>query len=98
MKGAVLTIGGQKDGPDAKVHLGGSEPANLMIYYMFGREQNKGKSIAFPYISAPFLFLTFVLIAAERAGHHFIRNSIFVATDLFFQLRHHFRVFQQEAF
>ena len=30
-KGAVLTIGEQKDGPDAKVHFEDSEPAKLTI-------------------------------------------------------------------
>lgn len=98
MKGAVLTIWGQKDGPDAKVHLGGSEPANLINWYaILGKVQNKGRSRPLPYISAPFLFLIFVPVTGERAGHHFFRNSIFVATDLFFQLCHHFRVFKQEA-
>mgnify|MGYP003634327879 CR=1 FL=1 len=39
-----------------------------------------------------------ITITTDRTGHHFLGNFIFIAANLFFQLRHHFRIFEQEAF
>ena len=35
---------------------------------------------------------------ANRAVHHFFGHFFLLAADLVFQLRHHFRIFEEEAF
>ena len=113
MKTGRPVVGGQKDGPMPGIASGETDPAKLQLsaHPRGGSRDQAGKGPASdwhmhirPCPRAPrgrsvHLFGIITVIGlADRTGHHFLGDCFLLAANLVFQLRHHLRILEQEAF